>query len=61
MNTFLTQAAAEYVGVALTGALRSIGDGARSAGRYFEDNPVALFVAVVTVIVLMRLMGRRRV
>ncbi|MDX1396216.1 MAG: hypothetical protein R3195_17685 [Gemmatimonadota bacterium] len=61
MNTFLTQAAAEYVGLALAGALRSVGNGARSAGRYLESNPVALAVAVVVVIVLMRILGRRRV
>lgn len=60
MNAFLTQAAAEYVGVALTGALRGIGDGLRSAGRYMENNPLILAAAVVGLFVLMRLLGRRR-
>jgi hypothetical protein len=59
MNSFLTQAAAEYVGVALSGALRSLGTSARSAARYLDDNPIVLVVVVVVLLVLMRLLGRR--
>lgn len=60
MNTLLTQAAAEYVGVAMQTLLRDMGNGLRSAGRYFENNPITLVALVVVLLVLMRLLGRRR-
>ena len=60
MNVLLTQAAAEYVGVAMTGALRSVGNGLRSFGNYLEDNPAMLAGAVILLLVIVRLLGRRR-
>ncbi|MFV1986724.1 MAG: hypothetical protein ACC682_05565 [Gemmatimonadota bacterium] len=59
-NTLLVQAAAEYVGVAMTGALRSVGSGLRSFGSYWEDNPAMLAGAVILLLVIVRLLGRRR-
>ena len=56
----LDQAAAEYVGVALSGAMRSIGNGLRSAGQRIEDEPLYAIAAVVAVLILLRLMRRRR-
>jgi hypothetical protein len=60
MNSFLLQAAAEYVGVAMTGMFRTIGNGVRSFGGYVEDNPAVLAGAVILLLVMMRLLGRRR-
>ncbi len=60
MNSFLIQAAAEYVGVAMTGAFRTIGNGFRSFGGHLEDNPAMLVGAVILLLVMMRLLGRRR-
>ena len=54
------QAAAEYVGTALSGAMRSIGNGLRSAGRKIEDEPLLTIAAIVAVLVLLRLLRRRR-
>ena len=59
MNTFLTQAAAEYVGVGLSGALRTLGTSARSTAAYLGDNPLLIGAVVIAVLVLMRLLGRR--
>lgn len=56
----MTQAAAEYVGVTLQTAMRSIGTGLGSAGRYLEANPVVLVAAVVALLVLVRLLTRKR-
>lgn len=60
MNSLLTQAAAEYVGVAMTGLFQSMGNGLRSTGRYVEDNPIVLAVVVVALLLMLRLVGRRR-
>ena len=60
MNSFLIQAAAEYVGVAMTGMFRAVGNGFRSFGGYVEDNPAVLAGAVILLLVMMRLFSRRR-
>lgn len=54
-----TQAAGEYVGVLLSGAARDLRNGLFAAGRYFEDNPIAVIAVVGGCLILMRL-GRRR-
>ena len=52
-----TQAAAEYVGVAMTGLFQAIGDGATSAGAFVGSHPIP---AVGGVLALLLLRGRRR-
>lgn len=54
-----TQAAGEYVGVLLSGAVRELRNGLFAAGRYFEDNPIAVIAAAGACLILLRL-GRRR-
>jgi hypothetical protein len=54
------QAAAEYVGVTLQMAFRSVGDGLQSFGDYLQDNPIVLVGAVLGFLLLLRLISRRR-
>lgn len=54
------QAAAEYVGVALQGAFRAVGNGLRSVGDTLQDNPVIVFAIVAAGLILLRLTRRRR-
>jgi hypothetical protein len=60
MNSFLLQAAAEYVGVAMTGMFHAVGNKLQSFGGYLEDNPAVLAGAVILLLVMMRLLVRRR-
>lgn len=53
------QAAGEYVGVLLSGAVRALRNGLYSAGRIIEDEPIAVIAAVGAVLLLMRLARRR--
>lgn len=52
-----TQAAAEYVGVALTELFQGIGDGVTSAGSFVGSHPIP---AVGVFLALLLLLGRRR-
>lgn len=55
------QAAAEYVGVTLQGAFRSVGNGLQSFSDYLQDHPVVLIGVVAGFLLLLRLIsGRRR-
>lgn len=54
-----TQAAAEYVGVLLSGAVRAVRNGLYSAGSFAEDHPVAVIAGAAAFLLLLR-MGRRR-
>lgn len=54
-----TQAAGEYMGVLLTGAVRDLRNGLFAAGRYIEDNPIAVIAAVAALLIVLRF-GRRR-
>lgn len=54
------QAAAEYVGVTLQTAFRSVGDGLQSFADYLQDDPIVLVGAVVGFLLLLRLISRRR-
>ena len=59
MHAF-TQAAAEYVGVTLRSAMRSVGQGLQSGADYLRDNPAVMAVAIIALLVLVRLLTRRR-
>lgn len=54
------QAAGEYVGVLLSGALRGLRNGLYAAGRYLEDNPIAVIAAVGALLIVLRLARTRR-
>ena len=56
----LSQAAAEYVGVTLRSAMRSVGQGLQSGADYLRDNPAVMAVAIVALVVLVRLLTRKR-
>ncbi|MDH3732660.1 MAG: hypothetical protein OEU54_03965 [Gemmatimonadota bacterium] len=60
MQTMLAQAAAEYVGVTLRTAMRSVGTGMQSTANYMRDNPVVMAVAILGLLILVRLMTRKR-
>lgn len=54
------QAAGEYVGVLLSGAVGELRNGLYAAGRYIEDNPIAVIAAVAAVLIVLRLARTRR-
>lgn len=59
-GSIAAQAAAEYIGVAITGVFGAIGDGLSSLGRYVERNPALILVAVAALMVVLRVFRRRR-
>lgn len=53
------QAAAEYVGVLLSGAVRAVRNGLYSTGRFIQDEPIAVIAAVAAFLILLRFARRR--
>ncbi len=56
--TAIGQAAAEYVGLLITGAAQALGRTLASASRFMEDHPAVLIIAGVALF-LMFLVTRR--
>jgi hypothetical protein len=54
------QAAAEYVGTMLAGAVQAVGRGFDAVGRLFSQNPVGIIIAAVVFLVLLAMVRRRR-
>jgi len=53
------QAAAEYVGTALSSALRSVGDGLGSLAARAGENPLLTIAVVGAILFLLRILRRR--
>lgn len=59
MTYALSQAAAEYVGVMISNGIRMVGVAGRDFANFLGDNPIAVIVAVLVVILLWKLFSRR--
>jgi len=59
MSYALTQAAAEYVGVMISNGLRAVGTFSTDVLGFARDNPVAIGVGVLVLIVFWKLLRRR--
>jgi hypothetical protein len=55
----LTQAAAEYVGVMISNGIRAVGVAGRDFFNFLGDNPVAIIVGVLVLLLLWKLISRR--
>lgn len=59
MTYALSQAAAEYVGVMISNGIRMVGVAGRDFANFVGDNPVAMVVGVLLLILLWKLFSRR--
>ena len=59
MTYALTQAAAEYVGVMISNGMRAVGVAGRDFTTFLGENPIAIIVGVLLLILIWKVLRRR--